>query len=105
MAKDLALFAIGIGAGLLIAGGMAGFTYLANLFKNELYVDWRSWLTKKIINQYLKNKTNYLEISRIYKDLDNPEQRIQEDIDKIVESSLELTLGFIDNFSNLTMNS
>ena len=103
MAKDLALFAIGIGAGLLIAGGMAGLTYLANLFKNELYVDWRSWLTKKIINQYLKNKTNYLEISRIYKDLDNPEQRIQEDIDKIVESSLELTLGFIDNFSNLTM--
>lgn len=103
IAKDLTLFAIGIGAGLLIAGGMAGFNYLANLLKNMLYVDWRSWLTKKTINQYLKNKTNYLEISRLYKNLDNPEQRIQEDIDKIVDSSLELTLGFIDNFSNLAI--
>ncbi|CAM3004292.1 ABC transporter [Legionella steigerwaltii] len=103
IAKDLTLFAMGIGAGLLIAGAMAGFNYLANLLKNQVYVDWRSWLTKKIINQYLNSKTNYLEISRIYKDLDNPEQRIQEDIDKIVDSSLELTIGFIDNFCNLTM--
>jgi len=103
IAKDLMLLLIGIGAGILIAAGMAGFNYLANFLKNKLYVDWRSWLTKKIINQYLKNKTNYLEISRIYKDLDNPEQRIQEDIDKVVESSLDLSLGFIDNFTNLTI--
>lgn len=103
IAKDLTLLLIGIGAGILIAGGMAAFNYLANFLKNTLYVEWRSWLTKKIINQYLKNKTNYLEISRIYKDLDNPEQRIQEDIDKVVESSLDLALGFIDNFTNLTV--
>lgn len=103
IAKDLTLLLIGIGAGILIAGGMTAFNYLANFLKNTLYVDWRSWLTKKIINQYLKNKTNYLEISRVYKDLDNPEQRIQEDIDKVVESSLDLSLGFIDNFTNLTV--
>lgn len=103
IAKDLTLLLIGIGAGILIAGGMSGLNYLANSFKNTLYVDWRSWLTKKIINQYLKNKTNYLQISRIYKDLDNPEQRIQEDIDKVVESFLELSLGFIDNCTNLAI--
>ncbi len=103
MAKDLTLLLIGIGAGILIAGGMAGFNYLANFLKNTLYVDWRSWLTKKTINQYLKNKTNYLEMSRVYKDLDNPEQRIQEDIDKVVESSLDLSLGFLDNFTNFSI--
>lgn len=101
IAKDLILVLIGVCSGLLIGAGMAVFNYLAHFFKNKLYVDWRSWLTKKIINQYLMNKTNYLEISRSYKDLDNPEQRIQEDIDKVVESSLDLSLGFIDNFSNL----
>lgn len=101
IAKDLTLLATGILAGVIVAGGMAGFNYLANYLKNKLYVDWRSWLTKKIIGQYLKNKTNYLEISRVYKDLDHPEQRIQEDIDKAIESALNLCLGFIENFTNL----
>jgi putative ATP-binding cassette transporter len=101
--KDTALLLMGLGAGLLITGAMAGFNYLTNYLKNELYVSWRSWLTKQIINQYLNNKTNYLEISRIYDDIDNPEQRIQEDIDKVVESSLDLSLGFIANFSNLVI--
>ena len=103
IAKDFALLLMGMGAGLLLAGGMAGFSYLANYLKNKLYVDWRSWLTKKIINKYLKGKTNYLEISRNHKDLDNPEQRIQEDVDKVVESFLSLTLGFIENVVNLTI--
>lgn len=101
--KDTALLLMGLGAGLLITGAMAGFNYLTNYLKNELYVSWRSWLTKKVINQYLNNKTNYLEISRIYNDIDNPEQRIQEDIDKVVESFLDLSLGFIANFSNLVI--
>lgn len=103
IAKDTALFLMGVGSLLLISSAMAGLNYLANYLKNELYVSWRSWLTKKTINQYLTNKTNYLEISRIYDDVDNPEQRIQEDIDKVVESSLDLSLGFIDNFSNLVV--
>ncbi len=103
IAKDLAALLIGAGSALLIGGTMAGLNYLANFLKNSLYVDWRSWLTKKIINQYLNNKTNYLEISRIYEDLDNPEQRIQEDIDKVVESSLDLSIGLIDNLSNLAV--
>ncbi|WP_454784383.1 ABC transporter ATP-binding protein/permease [Legionella sp. WA2024007413] len=101
--KDTALLLMGVGACLLISGAMAGLNYLTNFLKNELYVNWRSWLTKKIIDQYLNNKTNYLEISRIYSDIDNPEQRIQEDIDKVVDSFLNLSLGFIDNFFNLVI--
>lgn len=101
--KDTAVFFMGLKAALLITTAMAGFNYLTNVLKSELYINWRSWLTKKIINQYLNNKTNYLEISRIYSDIDNPEQRIQEDIDKVVQSFLDLSLGFIDNFSNLVI--
>lgn len=103
IAKDLGLLLVSIGAGLLTAAGMAGFHYLANFLKNKLYVDWRSWLTKKIINQYLNNPTNHLAISRVYKELDNPEQRIQEDVDKLVESTLTLTLGFIENALTLSV--
>lgn len=101
LAKDLSLVLIGAGYALLSAAGMAGFNYLANYLKNTLYVDWRSWLTKQVIHQYLHSKTNYLKISRIYKELDNPEQRIQEDIDKVVQSAVNLSIGFIKNFCSL----
>lgn len=103
LAKNATLFLMGLGVGLLVSGAMAGLNHLINLFKNELYVSWRSWLTKKIINQYLHNKTNYLQISRLYPDIDNPDQRIQEDIDQVVEAFLDLSLGFMDNFSNLVI--
>ncbi|KTC90333.1 ATP-binding cassette domain-containing protein [Fluoribacter dumoffii] len=103
LAKNLTLLLIGVGSGLLFAAAMAGFNYLALFLKNKLYVDWRSWLTKKVLHQYLRSKTNYLEISRLYPEIDNPEQRIQEDIDKVVESSLDLSIGFIDNFSNFAI--
>jgi vitamin B12/bleomycin/antimicrobial peptide transport system ATP-binding/permease protein len=103
VAKDAALFLMGALAGVLIAGAMTGFNYLTKFLKNKLYLDWRSWLTKKMIGQYLNNKTNYLEISRLYPDVDNLDQRIQEDIDKVVDSFLELSLGFIENVSTLVL--
>ena len=102
IAKNVTLLLLGVGSTLLMTGTMAGLNYLAYYLKNKLYVGWRSWLTKRMVDQYLNNKTNYLEISRIYKDVDNPDQRIQEDIDKVVDSSLDLSLGFIDNLCNLT---
>lgn len=101
IAKDVVLLLAGVGSGFLISAAMAGASHLINFFKNTLYISWRSWLTKKIIDKYLLNKMNYLEISRLYNDIDNPEQRIQEDIDKVVESFLDLFVGFIKNFLNL----
>ncbi len=103
IAKDVTLFCMGLGAGVLLAGAMAGFNYLGNFLKSELQINWRAWLTKKTIDQYLNNKTNYLHIARLFDGIDNPEQRIQDDIDKVVESSLDLSFGFIENFSNLVI--
>lgn len=100
IAKDVAILSIGVGYSLLVAAAMAGVNYLTFYLKNELYVGWRTWLTKKMSSQYLKN---HLDISRIYTDIDNPDQRIQEDIDKVIKSFLELILGFIDNCSNLVI--
>lgn len=101
--KDVTTFLLGVGAALLISGLMAIFNFVTNFLEATLHVNWRSWLTKKTISQYLNNKTNYLAISRIYPEIDNPQQRIQEDIDKVTESFLDLCLGFIYNFSNLVI--
>ncbi|WP_133137049.1 ABC transporter ATP-binding protein/permease [Legionella rowbothamii] len=101
MAKDTALLLTNLAYSLFVSGGMACFQWLAYDFKNKLSVSWRNWLYKKTTEQYLLGKTNYLEISRSYKNIDNPEQRIQEDIHHVVDSFLDLTLGFINNFTNL----
>jgi putative ATP-binding cassette transporter len=104
IAQNTMMFLIAVGSGLLIAGTMALFHYAVHALKNTLYVNWREWLYKKTIDQYLNNDTNYLTISRMNeKTLDNPEQRIQEDIDKVVESFLDLTLGFIRHALNLVI--
>ncbi len=103
IAKDAALLSIGLGAGLLISLAMASLNYLTNAFKNDLYLNWRAWLTNKIIDQYLNNPTNYLAIQRLHPEIDTPAQRIQEDIDKLVESFLDLSIGGIENIVNLVM--
>jgi putative ATP-binding cassette transporter len=101
MAKDTALLVTNLAYSFFVSGGMACFQYLAYDFKNKLSVPWREWLYKKARDQYLYGKTNYLQISRSYKNIDNPEQRIQEDIHHVVDSFLELALGFTNNFTNL----
>lgn len=100
IAKDLTLFLMGVAAGTSIASTMAAFNWLSTRLKNSLYVDWRTWLTKKILDQYI-NKKKYLDISRCYPELDNPDQRIEESVGKVVGSFLDLSLGLIDNVINL----
>ncbi|WP_332846288.1 ABC transporter ATP-binding protein/permease [Pseudomonas lactucae] len=53
-------------------------------FSNRLNVRWREWLTNWIVERYLKNRT-YYDIS-LKEDLDNPDQRIQEDIGPFVSA-------------------
>ncbi|MDR3503589.1 MAG: ATP-binding cassette domain-containing protein [Legionella sp.] len=101
MAKDTALLLTNLAYSFVVSGGMACFQWLAHNLKNTLYVQWRDWLYKKTTDQYLYGKTNYLEIARSYKAIDNPEQRIQEDINHVVDSSLDLAIGFINNLTNL----
>ncbi len=51
---------------------------------NRLNVRWREWLTNWVVERYLKNRT-YYDIS-LKQDLDNPDQRIQEDIAPFVSA-------------------
>lgn len=103
MAKNTALLLLGAGAGLLLVGLIVVVNFLGHYLKNTLMVDWRSWLTKKIIKQYLgaENKCNYLDISREHPEIDNPGQRIHQSIEHVVESSLNLSTGLIEHLTKL----
>lgn len=65
--------------------------YIQSIFK----LRWRQWLTDVLIQRWLSNKSYYyLESFDHY--TDNPDQRIQEDADQLVNYSLDLFLGVIN---------
>jgi putative ATP-binding cassette transporter len=63
--------------------------YLAQL----LALWWRRWLTAEFFVKWLHNN-NYYYLAQFMPHLDNTEQRLQEDIDLLVNSTLDLLMGF-----------
>lgn len=63
----------------LASVGMMASNYAVNFFSQRLQIHWRNWLTNYMVDRFLDRRT-YYDIE-LFEDLDNPDQRIQEDID------------------------
>ena len=63
-------------------------------FQQKLVLYWRNWLTLNFLTEYFNNQ-NFYKIN-LNKNIDNPDQRITEDINTFVEQSLSFTLDFGD---------
>lgn len=65
------------------------------LYLNQmLQIRWRRWLTAKLIDRWLENRT-YYRMQVADGGADNPDQRIAEDIRAFVASTLTLSLGLL----------
>jgi vitamin B12/bleomycin/antimicrobial peptide transport system ATP-binding/permease protein len=64
-------------------------------------IHWRKWLTDKFVGDYLRNRTFY----RIERDrsIDNPDERIGEDIRLFVEFPVTIYVGLMQTVSKLTV--
>ncbi|TVQ45399.1 MAG: ABC transporter ATP-binding protein/permease [Gloeocapsa sp. DLM2.Bin57] len=67
----------------------AGFSYL----QRRLGLYWRRWLTYHFLGKYFGNRAFY-NLSHAYNDIDNPDQRISEDIRSFSQDSLLFLLVF-----------
>ena len=82
------------------------FTFLAAVYiifavyrfylQNFLGLRWRRWLTNQFINRWMENKSYYY-LENFDEHTDNPDQRIQEDIASLVNSSLSLVIGILSS--------
>ncbi|MFO1368837.1 MAG: ABC transporter ATP-binding protein/permease [Marinagarivorans sp.] len=63
--------------------------------KNMLTIDWRYWLTQSLVEKWLSQQ-NYFRSHYTATTIDNPDQRIQQDIDSFVSLSLSLSIGLLD---------
>lgn len=59
-----------------------------------LALRWRRWLTDQFLTRWLDKKSYYY-LENFDKKTDNPDQRIQEDINALVSSTLDLSIGMI----------
>ncbi len=68
----------------------AGYVYL----RDNLGLHWRSWLTKYSLDRYFENRSFY---HLNHSNIDNPDQRISEDIKSFTQESLVLLLAVVDS--------
>lgn len=71
-----------------------------NYFQNRLGIYWRRWLTHHFLDQYFQNRS-YYNLSHFTSDIDNPDQRIAEDIRSFTDSSLSFFLLIVQSILSI----
>lgn len=71
---------------------LAGYTYL----RDRLSLQWRRWLTHRFVDSYFRDRAYYdLQISAT--EIDNPDQRIAEDVRSFTQESLAFLLVLVES--------
>lgn len=71
---------------------LAGYIYL----RDRLGLEWRRWLTGRFLDRYFGDRAFY-RINQFNPDIDNPDQRIAEDVKSFTQESLTLVLVVADS--------
>ncbi|MFE1744267.1 ABC transporter ATP-binding protein/permease [Coleofasciculus sp. H7-2] len=81
-----------IGVLVVYAPLLAGYTYL----RDRLSLQWRRWLTHRFVDSYFRDRSYYnLHISGT--EIDNPDQRIAEDVRSFTQESLTFLLRLVES--------
>ena len=68
--------------------------------RQMLQIKWRTWMTEQYLGAWLKRQA-YYRLQVLGRDMDNPEQRIQDDIGQFVMLTLQLLLDFLKHITSL----
>ncbi|MFB2895662.1 ABC transporter ATP-binding protein/permease, partial [Aerosakkonemataceae cyanobacterium BLCC-F50] len=71
---------------------LAGYTYL----RDHLSLQWRKWLTHRFVDNYFHNRA-YYNLHILETDIDNPDQRIAEDVRSFTQESLTFLLVLVES--------
>ncbi|MEG5059016.1 ABC transporter ATP-binding protein/permease [Microcoleus sp. A2-C5] len=67
--------------------------------QDKLSLYWREWMTNKFLDKYFKNRA-YYEINS-HKEIDNPDQRISEDVKSFTQTSLTFIVAILASIVNI----
>jgi vitamin B12/bleomycin/antimicrobial peptide transport system ATP-binding/permease protein len=73
---------------------------LSFYLRQAFLIRWRIWLTNVLMERWL-HKQNYYRSRYVPDGVDNPDQRIQQDVESFVGTSLSLSMGLLDSVVSL----
>jgi putative ATP-binding cassette transporter len=73
---------------------------LSFYLRQAFLIRWRIWLTNTLMERWLA-KQSYYRSQYVPQQVDNPDQRIQQDVESFVGSSLALSMGLLDSVVSL----
>jgi putative ATP-binding cassette transporter len=76
-------------------------TVLANYLEGYLETDWRRWMTTRLIDEYLGSRTYYA--ITLDGDIDNPDQRIQEEMKPVIDAVTRLPNNLFNSVMNIAV--
>ncbi|MBD2136139.1 ABC transporter ATP-binding protein/permease [Anabaena sp. FACHB-1237] len=80
-------------AGIMIFGLFnSGYGYV----RETLGIYWRRWLTNFFLDKYFSDRSFY-DLTYLYKDIDNPDQRISEDIANFCQQCLQFLVNIVES--------
>ncbi|MFA5900323.1 MAG: ABC transporter transmembrane domain-containing protein, partial [Hyphomicrobium sp.] len=85
----------GLGVGIFLANVAA--TYVEGYIR----IDWRRWMTARIFDEYLGARTYYA--ITLDGDIDNPDQRIQEEMKPVIDAVTQLPNGLLNAVTNISV--
>lgn len=73
----------------ILVGKLLAAVGVAFVLAQNLALRWRKWMTEKVSKDWL-NKKAFYRLQNVYKNAENPDQRIQEDVNKFTMGSMSL---------------
>lgn len=98
--KDEHAFFVQLGIFTVLAVAFIANGVYAIYLQQMLQIRWRRWLTKQYLHDWLEGKA-YYRLQLTGSATDNPDQRIQEDLNRFTDTSLSLTLGLLNSVVTL----
>src|SRR4030081_3804592 len=77
-----------------------GRALLSYYWRQAFLIRWRIWLTHLLMERWL-HKQSYYRSQYVRESIDNPDQRIQQDVESFVGNSLALSMGLLDSVVSL----
>ncbi|TMK24448.1 MAG: ABC transporter ATP-binding protein/permease, partial [Alphaproteobacteria bacterium] len=90
---DAFLYQMGLFA--LLCAATMGVAVYQTYVKQLLQLRWRKWLNAKLVEQWLADGLHY-QLTFIGSGIDNPDQRISENVKHATEKAVEFSLGFFE---------
>ena len=93
--RDWNAFLYQMGLFALLCAATMGVAVYQTYIKQLLQLRWRRWLNAKLVEQWLADGLHY-QLSFIGGGVDNPDQRISENVKHATEKAVEFALGFFE---------